>query len=374
MSVALAAGSFFGDAHPVQRVRASQNAAILDEEANMADRPTRRDLLATMAKVAAVSAVGGAGCSKPGAETQISSAGQPSPPPGLSASPAATEVPLTSSSLRTLGKTGAMVEAFSLGGEGVLRTHGRERDAVPVILEALRLGVRYCDTAPAYAQSQDYYGAAFREAGKAARDAVFLASKTHERDRDGALRLLDDSLRRLGTERLDLWQLHDLRTIDDLDEIFGKGGAIEAFERAKVEGRVRFVGITGHHDPAILVEAMRRYPVDTVLCAINPADPRKLPFLTTVVPEARRRGVGIIGMKVMGQGRLLQDGIASHDELLRYAATFADTNIVGCSSPEEVRRNLAAARRITAPMQDDERAALEARIAPQASRYDHFKA
>jgi len=93
---------------------------------------------------------------------------------------------------RPLGRTGAAVPAVSLGGEGVLRTTGRAREAVPVILEALRLGVRYCDTAPAYQQSQDYYGQAFREAGPAARDAVFLASKTHERTRDRALRLLDD--------------------------------------------------------------------------------------------------------------------------------------------------------------------------------------
>ena len=105
---------------------------------------------------------------------------------------------------RPLGRTGAAVLPVSLGGEGILRTTGRAREAVPVILEALRLGVRYCDTAPAYQHSQDYYGEAFRVAGKAARDAVFLASKTHERTRDRALRLLDDSLRRLGTDRLDL--------------------------------------------------------------------------------------------------------------------------------------------------------------------------
>jgi aryl-alcohol dehydrogenase-like predicted oxidoreductase len=334
----------------------------------MAERHTRREVLETVAKVAAVAAVGGAGCGKPGAEQQPSAVPQAPTPP-----PAATEVPMVSAQLRTLGKTGASVEIFSLGGEGILRTNGRDRDAVPVILEALRLGVRYCDTAPAYSQSQDYYGAAFREAGKEARDRVFLASKTHERDRDGSLRLLDDSLRRLATDRLDLWQLHDLRGPEDLDEIFGKGGAIEAVERAKSEKRVRFVGITGHHDPAILVEAMRRYPVDTVLCAINPADPRKLPFLTTVVPEAKKRGIGIIGMKVMGQGRLLQDGAATNAELLRYAASYADTNIVGCSSIDEVRQNVAAAR-AAVPMTDDERAALEARIAPRASRYDTFKA
>src|SRR5688572_12745259 len=132
----------------------------------------------------------------------------------------------TPADLRPLGQTGAQVGAVSLGGEGVLRTSGREKEAVPVILEALRLGVRYCDTAPAYQQSQDYYGLAFREAGPKAREGVFLASKTHERTRDGALRLLDDSLKRLGTGWLDLWQMHDLRSMDELDVLFSPRGAI----------------------------------------------------------------------------------------------------------------------------------------------------
>jgi aryl-alcohol dehydrogenase-like predicted oxidoreductase len=274
--------------------------------------------------------------------------------------------------LRELGRTGVRVGPVSLGGEGILRTTGQSAAAVPMIVEALRLGVRYCDTAPAYAHSQDYYGEAFRAAGPGARDRVFLASKTHARDRDGALRLLDASLRKLGTDHLDLWQLHDLRELDELDQIFGKGGAIEAVERARADGRVRFVGITGHHDPAILVEAMRRYDVDTVLCAINPSDARRRPFLSTVVAEARQRGVGVIGMKVMAAGRLLEDRAASAEELIRYAASWADTVIIGCSSIAEVRTNLEAGRRFT-PMPEAERRALEARIAPAAKRYDTFK-
>ncbi|CAN96630.1 probable oxidoreductase [Sorangium cellulosum So ce56] len=309
----------------------------------------RRGVLGAVATTAAAVAVGAAGC--------------PSP-----AAPAAGEAPA-----RTLGRTGAQVEPVSLGGEGILRTTGRHREAVPVILEALRLGVRYCDTAPAYQQSQDYYGEAFRAAGPKAREQVFLASKTHARDRDGALRLLDDSLRRLGTDHLDSWQLHDLRDLEELDAIFGKRGAIEAVEQARADGRVRHVGITGHHDPRILLEAMRRYPVDTVLCAVNPADPARLPFLTTVVEEARRRGVGVIGMKIMAAGRLLQDGAASATELIRYAASHADTVIIGCSSIAEVRENLGA-RSLSFPMPPAERAALEARVAPRAGRYDTFKA
>jgi len=335
----------------------------------MGDQFSRRDVLEQAAKVAAIAALGTTSCTNSGTEQQPTA--RPTAPPVL---PTAVDVPAATAAPRTLGKTGALVETFSLGGEGILRTDGREKEAVPVIVEALRLGIRYCDTAPAYSQSQDYYGAAFRELGKAARDKVFLASKTHVRTRDQALALLDDSLRRLGTDRLDLWQLHDLRTTEDLDTIFGKGGAIEAVERAKTEGRVRFVGITGHQDPAILLEAMRRYPVDTVLCPVNPADARKLPFITTVIPEARKRQMGVIGMKIMGRGQIIADGTASAMELLRYAASFADTSIVGCSSIAEVRQNLAAARDATLVLKEDERIALEKRVMPNAERYDFYKA
>ncbi|WP_235880413.1 aldo/keto reductase [Polyangium aurulentum] len=275
--------------------------------------------------------------------------------------------------LRPLGRTGVLVEPVSLGGEGILRTWNRAAEAVPVILEALKLGVRYCDTAPAYAGSQDYYGEAFRQAGPGARDKIFLASKTHERSRDGSLRLLDQSLKRLGTNRLDLWQLHDLREKSELDEIFRKGGAIEAVEAAKADGRIRFVGITGHHDPAILVEAMKRYAFDTVLCAINPSDPARSPFLTTVVPEARKRGMGIIGMKVMAAGQILQDGTATPEELIGYAASYADTVIIGCKTRGEVRENLAAGHALR-PRTKDELLALEQRLAPKAARYDYYKA
>jgi aryl-alcohol dehydrogenase-like predicted oxidoreductase len=271
---------------------------------------------------------------------------------------------------RSLGRTGARVLPVSLGGEGILRTTGRAKEAVAVILEALRLGVRYCDTAPAYQQSQDYYGEAFRVAGKEARDRVFLASKTHERTRDRALRLLDDSLKRLGTDRLDLWQMHDLREMDELDVIGRKGGALEAAMEARADGRVRFVGLTGHHDPQVLVEAMRRFPFDNVLVAINPADPRYRPFVPTVVAEARRRGMGVVGMKVLSAGRLLREAGAA--ELIRYGASHADTVIVGCATIDEVRDNLAVARDFV-PMPEKEQRALEQQVAPRAADYDYFK-
>jgi aryl-alcohol dehydrogenase-like predicted oxidoreductase len=273
------------------------------------------------------------------------------------------------SDIRTLGRTGAQVLPVSLGGEGILRTTGRARAAVPVILEALRLGVRYCDTAPAYQQSQDYYGEAFREL-PGARQGVFLASKTHERTRSRALRLLDDSLRRLHTDHLDLWQMHDLRDFDELDVLFGRDGALEAAQAARADGRIRFIGLTGHHDPAVLLEAMRRFPFDNVLVSVNPADSRYRPFVPTVVAEARRQGMGVVGMKALAAGLLVESAPAA--DLLRYCASIADTVIVGCSTVEEVRANLGVARGFAA-MSDAERAALEARVAPRADRYDYFK-
>jgi predicted aldo/keto reductase-like oxidoreductase len=142
---------------------------------------------------------------------------------------------------------------------------------------------------------------------------------------------------------------------------------------AKAQGRIRFIGLTGHHDPAILLDAMRRHPFDSVLCALNPADPRRLPFAPSVVADARARGMGVVGMKVMAAGRYLTDRAATPVELIRYAASQADTVIVGCSSVSEVRTNLAVARGFEG-MASAERTALEERLAAGAARYDTFKA
>ena len=242
---------------------------------------------------------------------------------------------------RPLGRTGCEVTQFALGGEGVLRTHGRMAEAVAVIHRALDQGVNYCDTAPAYAGSLDYYGAAL---GERRRD-VFLASKTHDRTRDGSLRLLDESLKRLRTDHLDLWQLHDLRTPGDLRAIFGRGGALEALVQARDEGRVRFLGLTGHHDPAILLEAMGRFDFDTVLVALNGADVHRLSFARTVLAEAARKGMGVIGMKVYAAGSLVRAGAhgLAPAQAMGYVLSLpgVSTVVIGCSSPDEVERERA---------------------------------
>ena len=269
---------------------------------------------------------------------------------------------------RPLGKTGRPVTLFGLGGEGVLRTWGQDKEAARVITRALDQGVAYCDTAPAYAGSLDYYGATLGER----RQQIFLSSKTHDRTRDGSLKLLDESLRRARTDHLDLWQLHDLRTLDDLNRIFSKGGALEALVQAKAEGRVKHLGITGHHDPAILLEAMRRFAFDTVLVALNAADVHRLPFISTVVTEAARQNMGVIAMKVCAQGRVLSR--LSMAEALGYVWSISGVSlaIVGCETPDEVDENADIARAFQ-PFSAEQMRELEARTRPEALQMGYFK-
>jgi predicted aldo/keto reductase-like oxidoreductase len=269
---------------------------------------------------------------------------------------------------RLLGNTGRSVTLFGLGGEGVLRTWGEDADAARVISRALDQGVTYFDSAPAYAGSLDYYGATLGER----RRQIFLASKTHDRTRDGSLRLLDDSLRRIRTDHFDLWQLHDLRTRADLNEIFAKGGALEALIQAKAEGRVKHLGITGHHDPEILLEAINRFDFDTVLVALNIADRHYLPFASTVVAEAARRGMGVIAMKVCAQKRLLTRFAMS--ETLGYVWSIPGVSlaIVGCETPAEVDQNADIARKFR-PLHRDDMHDLEARAFNEHRLFAYFK-
>jgi len=269
---------------------------------------------------------------------------------------------------RTLGRTRVDVTCLGLGGEGVLRTFGREREAREVIARALDLGINYFESARAYSGSESYYGLAL---GKR-REEIFLASKSHDRTAAGATRHLEATLANMKTDRLDLWQVHDLRTDEDLREIFGPGGAIEAFDRAKREGKARFVGVTGHQDPAILLKAFDRYDFDTVLMPVNPAEPAWLSFLNTVLPEAQRRNMGVIGMKVLCRGLGLRvPEYAVSGPWIRYAlAQRVSTVVIGCDEPRQVEMNAAAA---TAPLSPAECRAMEAAVAPMARQLMYYK-
>jgi aryl-alcohol dehydrogenase-like predicted oxidoreductase len=245
---------------------------------------------------------------------------------------------------RILGKTGREVTLFALGGEGVLRTFGQEPDARKVIQRALDLGVNYFDSAPAYAGCLDYLGANLGERRK----DIFLASKTADRSRDGSLKILDDTLRRLRTDHLDLWQLHDIRTRSEVRQIFSDQGAIHALLEARADGRVRHLGLTGHHDPAVLIDAMEHFDFDTVLIPLNCADVHRLSFLRDVVPVAIAKGTAVIAMKVYSAGLLALPGLPlAAGEALRYALSLEGVAcaIVGCRTPREVEENANAVRR-----------------------------
>ena len=183
-----------------------------------------------------------------------------------------------------------------------IRSIKDDAESIRVMHAAIDEGINFFDNAWDYwdGAAEEIMGKALAMDGR--RGKVFLMTKNCNRDYAGSMKCLEDSLRRLRTDHLDLWQLHDLRGMDELDTIFGRGGALEAAVQARAEGRVAHIGITGHHDPTILLEAMRRFDFDTVLVALNPADPHRRPFIGTVLAEAAGRGMGVIAMKTCAQG------------------------------------------------------------------------
>ncbi|KST61769.1 aldo/keto reductase [Mastigocoleus testarum] len=208
---------------------------------------------------------------------------------------------------KVLGNTGVKVPIFGLGGAGQtpLSHKGQEKEAIALIERSLQLGIRYFDTAASYGPSEDYLGKVL----PSQRSGLFLASKTDKRDRDGAWRELERSLKRLKTDYLDLWQMHHVSFAEDLDTIFSASGAVKAMEEAKEQKIIRFTGITGHHEPDVIAEGLRRYSFDTTLIPVNAADkfhPR--PFLPVVLPVAQKKNVGVIAMKVPAYGRLFKPG------------------------------------------------------------------
>jgi len=262
----------------------------------------------------------------------------------------------------------AQMGRVGLGGEGVLRTFGRDAEATAVIREAIARGITYYDCARAYDGSEQYHGAVWGE-DPSAREKIFLCSKSASRDAAGARRDLEHTLKNMRVQRLDLWQIHDVRSERDLHSITKPGGALEAFLEAKREGRVGHLGVTGHHDPEILLRAVRELPVETVLLPVNVVEGVVGGFLDRVLPEAHARGISVIGMKVMGGGMFTRAGLEP-ELLLRWALRSpADVLIVGCASPSEVARNVAT----TTPLGDDEARELEARVSAQARQLAYYR-
>jgi predicted aldo/keto reductase-like oxidoreductase len=233
---------------------------------------------------------------------------------------------------------GVEVTRVGLGGEGVLRTFGREEEAEWVIAEALGRGITYFDCARAYAGSEGYYGRVWSRHPEA-RQSVFQAGKSAARSRKEALAEIEITLRTMAIDHLDLWQIHDVRNGNDLQAIAAPGCALEAFLQAKTDGKTRFIGVTGHHDPAVLTRAVREWPVDAVLLPVNPVEAALGGFLTDTLTAAREQGIAVIGMKVLGAAHYLSPDTGITAELLiRFALSHPITTVVvGCSSREHVR-------------------------------------
>ena len=271
---------------------------------------------------------------------------------------------------RILGKTGVDVTVLGLGGEGVLRTYDQDKGAYSLINRALDMGINYCESARAYSGSESYYGKALKERRK----GIFLSSKSHARDKRGALNHLTETLRNMGTDHLDLWQVHDMRTAEDIEQVFRPGGAIDAFVEAKEKGLTRFIGVTGHHDPLIIRKCIELFDFDTVLLPVNPGEPGYKSFLEHVLPRARQKNMGIIGMKVYFRGlaeRLPWYG--SMEPFLRFALSQPITNIViGCDDVLQLEENIRFASSFE-PMTDEEMRKLIRDVSPFARQLMYYK-
>jgi predicted aldo/keto reductase-like oxidoreductase len=271
---------------------------------------------------------------------------------------------------RILGRTDQQVTTLGLGGEGILRTFGQDKEAYTLINRALDLGITYCESARAYSGSEIYYGKALGERRK----DIFLTSKSHSRTKKGALAHLHETLTNMRTDHLDLWQVHDLREEEDIAEIFGPSGAIEAFVEARQKGKTRFIGITGHHDPSIIKKCIERFNFDTVLVPVNPAEQKYKSFIEVVLPLAREKNMGIIGMKVYLRGLASRlPWYTSMEPFLRFALSQDITNVViGCDDIVQLEQNIKFAHSFE-PMTAEEQQKLVRDVSPLARQLMYYK-
>jgi uncharacterized protein len=290
---------------------------------------------------------------------------------------------------RNLGRTGYKVGIFSLGGQAALEKANNFDTAVPIIERALDLGVNYVDTSSIYGGperwSEQYVGKVMAKR----RNEAFLATKTKERTRDDSMRMIEKSLQLLQTDHVDLWQLHDVGTMYDVDQIFAKGGAMEALLEMREQKVVRHLGITGHYRPESLMECIHRHDFDCILMAMNAADQHHYSFNEKLLPLAVEKQMGIIGMKIPGRGRLLSSwnpppieaqkhswegmtiqttspGTLTMKEAVYYTLSKpVSTIIIGCDNISQLEQNVQLARDFT-PLSASQEQELVARAEPAA--------
>ena len=278
--------------------------------------------------------------------------------------------------LRPLGRTGVQVSALCLGGYH-LGSASSQKECARIISEAYDAGVTFIDNAWEYhdGKSERWVGEALR--GK--RDKFFLMTKvcTHGRDEQTAMKQLEESLRRLQTDYLDLWQVHEVIYENDPGLHNRAEGTVAALEKAKRQGKVRFVGFTGHKDPTIHLQMLSYgFPYDTCQLPLNCFDANFRSFQQFVLPELLRRGIAALGMKSMGGGgEPIKAGVLAPHEALRYAMSLpVATTVSGIESLDILRQNLKVARGFT-PMSAEEMNALRIRVAPYSGdgRFELYK-
>ena len=279
---------------------------------------------------------------------------------------------------RRLGRTGEQVSILCLGGWHIGAVEDKN-EAVRIMHAAIDEGMTFFDNAWDYHNggSEEIMGRAMAEGGK--RDKVFLMTKNCERDYEGSMRNLEDSLRRMRTDRIDLWQFHEMVYDSDPDWVFDKGGLKAAVEAQKA-GKVRYIGFTGHKDPSIHAKMLNKpHEWDAAQMPINVMDAHYRSFQKQVVPLCLARDVGVVGMKSLGggapRGAIPANTSTTHEECRRYSLSQPISSlVVGVLSMEELMAEIKIARGFK-PMSDDKKAVLLSRVADVAGdgRFERFK-
>lgn len=267
---------------------------------------------------------------------------------------AETPMPMT-----TLGKTGLRVSRIAMGGWDMsLKSVG---EGAVLIQRAIDLGINFFDSAHAYneGRSDQAYGKAV---DKARRQKILLMSKTRSRSAEGAMRDLEDTLRKMNTDYLDVWQCHTVSNAADVDQILAPKGALETLVKAKEQGKVRHIGFTGHHDPAVHVRLLEAFDGwETIQHPVNLVDPHYESFVNNVLPKARAKGLGCLAMKSNAMGGITGKKVATIEECLRFAwSQPVDVVISGMQTVEQVEQNVLTCKTFT-KMTDREIADLLAR-------------
>ncbi|HEX3865920.1 MAG TPA: aldo/keto reductase [Gemmatimonadaceae bacterium] len=280
---------------------------------------------------------------------------------------------------RTLGHTGERVSAIGLGGWHLSLPTVDESTALRIVRRAVDEGITFMDNAWDYngGESEKRMGNALRDGY---RDKVFLMTKIDGRSKRQATRQLDESLRRLKTDHIDLVQHHEVIRFEDPHRVFDPEGANAALVEARAAGKIRFIGFTGHKDPRIHLHMLavadeNGFAFDTAQMPLNVMDAHYRSFGATVVPELVRRGIGVLGMKSMGNGIILKSGTATAVECLRYALSLPTSVVItGCDSVEILDQALDTWRTFE-PMSAAETNALLEKTKPAATRgeFEPFK-